>query len=278
MSLAKILIATLCLCLIACGTNTEPTETITDSGIRRQEVWLDDDHRIWIYKPEGDAEKRPLVLVAPAGSPMYLGMSLSDEDMPEHEPYVRAGCVVVAYDVSGPEPSFGWGMSAAIRKFMESEGGVEDGRRALDYALENIPEIDPSRVIAAGHSSAATIALQLARAEPRVKACVAYAPCVDTVEWLKSDLSELEDDAPGFRNFAESSSLLQNSSEWTKPCFLFVAADDGVIDPRAVREFARRSPGIELFEVPSGNHYDSMIVEGIPMALDWLREKKLLTP
>lgn len=208
---------------------------------------------------------------------MYLGMSLTDEDMPEHEPYLRAGCVVVAYDVSGPEPTFGWGMSAAIREFIEAEGGVEDGRRALDYALANISEVDPSRVITAGHSSSATIALQLARAESRVTACVAYAPCVDTVGWLKSDLPELEEDAPGFGDFAARSSLLQNASEWTKPCFLFVAADDGVIDPQAVRDFAQRS-GIELFEVPSGDHYDSMIAGGIPRALEWLRAKKLLKP
>ena len=161
---------------------------------------------------------------------------------------------------------------------MQADGGIADGRRALDYALENIPEIDPNRIIAAGHSSAATIALQLARGESRVTACVAYAPCADTASWLKAELPQLEATAPGFDAFIRRTSPLQHASDLKKPCFLFLAADDDVIDLQAAREFARRAAGSNLSEGSSGGHYDSMIADGIPRALKWLEEKKLLAP
>jgi dienelactone hydrolase len=278
MNVSKGIVGAICLLsLLACRKTPGPSEIVTANGLRRQEVWVTDENRIWIYLPKGSAENRPLVVIAAAGSPMFRGMALAEGDMPEHEPYALAGCVVVAYDVSGPEPSTRWGAGAAVRKFLASNGGVEDGRRAIDYALKNVPGIDSKRIIAAGHSSAATIALQLALSDSRVSACVAYAPCVDTERVLKDKLSDLERDAPGFRDFIARSSLLQHAAEWGKPCFLFVARDDSVIDPAEVREFAQRSPGTQLFEAQSGDHYDSMIYEGIPMALEWLRKEKLLT-
>ena len=60
---------------------------------------------------------------------------------------------------------------------MKARFGVSDGLTALDAALAKYPQIDPKRVYVAGHSSAGTLALQLAAAAPdRLKACVAFAP------------------------------------------------------------------------------------------------------
>ena len=56
--------------------------------------------KLWIYEPEG-SEKRPCILIAPAGSTLMEGMSLGEEDQDEHVPYVQAGFVVIAYSLDG---------------------------------------------------------------------------------------------------------------------------------------------------------------------------------
>ena len=219
--------------------------------------------------------KVPLVLIAPAGSPMYLGMRVGDGDTPEQLPYAQASCVVVAYDVSGaqegddPEP-------ASLAAFMAAKGGVEDGKRALDYALKSIPEIDPSRVIAVGHSSAATIAIQLASSDARIKACVAYAPLVDVEAWLAPLMGRLENAAPGFEAFIQESSPAKHMDRPQQQLFLFHAADDDVVPAEPIHRLAKSAPKATLVEVQSGGHYNSMIEHGIPSAIHWLRNQNML--
>src|SRR3954464_10396431 len=59
---------------------------------------------VWIYLPEASStnERLPCVLVPPAGSPLFVGMRLSQDDRVEQLPYAKAGFVVVSFDISGP--------------------------------------------------------------------------------------------------------------------------------------------------------------------------------
>ena len=141
----------------------------------------------WVYYPEGATEsKRACVLVAAAGSRLFHGIKLTEEDVAEHLPYAKAGFVVIAYDVSGPlsENASGRPVFAACRLFKEAEGGVRDGLAALEAAEKKYAFIDSNAVYAAGHSSAGTVALALAQKSERVKGCVAYAPACDPHSWI----------------------------------------------------------------------------------------------
>lgn len=58
---------------------------------------------------------------------------------------------------------------------------------------------------------------------------------------------------------------------------IFHAADDTNVPIAISREFVERMKAagkdVTLIEVPIGNHYDSMIEEGIPAGTTWMKER-----
>ncbi len=234
-----------------------------------REVRLDAAHRLWIYTPKGGGKRRPLVVIAPAGAHMFDGMSLGEGDVPEHLPYVEGGYVVVAYDVSGPIERAGSEFEAA-RAFMAADAGVADGKRAIDFALRTL-DVDPGKIAVAGHSSAATIALTLAQNDPRVKACLAYAPVIDVPGRLGETLPALEQRVPGITDQLTRFSPLGKPQEPKSPTLIFHAREDDNVPRGPIVAFAASRPNIKLIEVPSGGHYDSMIAEGIPAGMAFLK-------
>ena len=235
--------------------------------------------KIWIYFPEGQhaTASLPCIFVAPAGSTLITGMALGEGDRAEHLPYVREGFAVVSYELDGDLPD-GVGrasnarFAAAARKFMAAEGGISNAKMAIEYVLAKVPEVDPKRLYCAGHSSAATLALQLAAKEPRMKACIAYAPATDIVarhgEGLVNDMDRL---APGAKRFLTDYSPV-NMPAPQCPVFLFHAEDDSNVPCEQSKEYAStRGDRVKIVTVPTGDHYDSMINRGIPAAIDWLK-------
>jgi dienelactone hydrolase len=237
--------------------------------------------KLWVYLPErAGTEKLPCVFVAPAGSNLFTGNALGEGDRPEHLPYVRAGFAVVAYELDGPLPETPEPADAqvveAFNSFRAAEAGVSNARMAIDYALAKIPQVDPEKLYAAGHSSAATLALLVAEREPRVKACAAYAPVTDIEAHLgAATVRTLSSGLKGFREFARGNSPLTGAAHLRCPLFLFTADDDSVVEPAQSARFAaavgQLNPAVTYRRVPGGDHYDSMINEGVPSAVEWLR-------
>lgn len=253
-----------------------------EPGIRSCEVFLPRAggvRRLWIYLPARPSGKKlPCVLIAPAGSHLFDGASLGDGSRPEHLPYARAGFAVVAYEVDGdlPEHASGREVLTAARAFREADAGLVNAREALSYALARIPGIDPHRLYTAGHSSAATLSLLVAENEPRVTACIAYAPVCDVPARLGERLlGALSRAIPGYEGFIERRSPQAGVARLRCPVFLFHADDDANVPTREVARFAaalrRTNPRVALVRVSTGNHYRSMIQQGIPRAIDWLR-------
>jgi predicted esterase len=60
-----------------------------------------------------------------------------------------------------------------------------------------------------------------------------------------------------------------------KPVFLFTAEDDDNVPTATVKQFAadlkKAGAQVELVSVKTGGHYDSMIKEGRPAAVKWLK-------
>lgn len=251
-----------------------PSEAL-EAGVTRQTVQLDPLHRIWIYRPATLKGKVPLILIAPAGTPLFFGMTLNETDVREEIPYAKAGYVVVSYDVSGPHPKDSSNYGPEIRAFMAARAGISDAKRALNYALKWIKEVDPKRLVAVGHSSAATIALQVTENEPRIRACVAYAPAVDVLGHLKGATDRIESIIPGFRAFIEATSPDRHADRIHVPTLFFHSNDDGIVPAEPIRRMAKAVRGSKLVEVSKGGHYNSMIDQGIPTALVWLKSKGL---
>jgi dipeptidyl aminopeptidase/acylaminoacyl peptidase len=252
-------------------------------GIRTQEATIQRGAmpmRVWYYEPEKPAEKRAVVLVPPAGSTLFVGMALGDDDRTEQYPYVRAGFAVVAFDIDGNVPNLESATDAAMlkgaREFRDARAGLANVQTALDFVFAKVPNLDPQRVYIAGHSSAATLALLAAEHDSRIQGCVAYAPVTDVMARLADAIPSLNKAIPGFKDFLQFSSPQTHMAQLKCPVFLFHASDDTNIPIRQTAAFAallkKTNPQVTFVTVKRGGHHDSMIREGIPKAIPWLQQ------
>jgi dienelactone hydrolase len=237
---------------------------------------------LWIYLPEGQhaSGSLPCILICGAGSTLLEGMSLTDRDadgegdVPEHIPYVKAGFAVVAYELDGPGD--GEENPRAYDAFRQSRAGLVNARNALEYVLAKVPEVNSKQIYSAGHSSAGTMSLLFAEHEPRLAGCIAYAPCTDVPAFIDG-VRALTFTHQGIADFVVQSSPSTHESRLNCPIFLFHAEDDGNVDVEETEEFAARlkqkGRDVTLKIVPTGDHYDSMIDEGIPAGIQWLKTK-----
>jgi dienelactone hydrolase len=238
--------------------------------------------KLFLYLPAGRNRARslPCVLITGAGSDLLSGMLLGDGDKPEHLPYAQAGYAVVAYELDGPSDD--GGDPAAMRRsyeaFKAARAGLVNARNALQYALDHVPEIDPQRIYAAGHSSAATHALLFAEHEPRLAGVIAYAPAVNVPKRFGPMLRVFALQMPSVVDFAQQSSPHTHIGRLKCPTFLFHAEDDSNCPIAETREFEsqlkQQGTDVTLVSAAKGGHYQSMIDEGIPAAIKWLREQE----
>jgi dipeptidyl aminopeptidase/acylaminoacyl peptidase len=234
--------------------------------------------RVWVYQPEKAAGKLPLVLVPPAGSTLVAGMDLGDGDRPEHYPYAKAGFIVVSFEIDGhvagnaPDSA----VLKGARQFKDAQAGIANARVALDFALAKVPNLDENRIFIAGHSSAATLALLFAEHEPRIKACAAFAPVTDVEDRIGNAVAPLDRSIPGYRDFLRFSSPKTHVDKLKCPVFLFYAKDDTNVPVRQSTDFAetlkKTNSAVTLVSVARGGHYDSMLREGIPKAIQWFQK------
>jgi dienelactone hydrolase len=257
-------------------------------GVEAAEVRLDvpadqpgKQNLLYVYLPSGPHPPRslPCVLIAPAGTPLICGIALGDGDRAEHAPYVQAGFAVVAYELDGPldnlEHASDAQVRAAFEDFARAQAGLVNARNALEYVLQRLPEVDPERIYVAGHSSAGTTALLVAAHEPRIRGCLAYAPCTDPEASMQSARQTLDAALPGAWQFIIDCSPLRHEAQLQCPVFLFHASDDSNVPVQETQSFSNglRQLGktVTLEVVPSGDHYDSMISQGIPRGIQWLK-------
>jgi pimeloyl-ACP methyl ester carboxylesterase len=237
--------------------------------------------RVWVYVPEHKpGQKFPCVLIAPAGSPLIIGMGLAEGDRAEHLPYARAGFIVVSYEIDGhlanrnvEDKEF----IVAATAFKNAKAGVLNARVALDFAHAKVPEIDPIRIYSAGHSSAATLSLLVASDDQRIKGCAAFAPVTDVEGRIgRTAIVELSGSIPDYEAFMKASSPRSHLGDLKCPVFLFHAKDDTTVPLSETSRFAtdlkRTNRLVTFVEVPKGGHYTSMVSEGIPKAIEWFRK------
>ncbi|HAY83190.1 MAG TPA: hypothetical protein DCY79_25570 [Planctomycetaceae bacterium] len=167
-------------------------------------------------------------------------------------------------------------MGRAYEAFRDAQAGVVNARNALEYALRHVPEIDPNRIFAAGHSSAGSAALLFAAHEPRLAGVVAYAPCYDVTKHLGGMLRILAIQCDGIADFAVQSSPKTHEARIQCPVFLFHASGDQVcdIEDSQAAEARMQALGIDvtLATTAGGDHYNPMINDGIFRAIEWMQQ------
>jgi len=235
--------------------------------------------------PQGEhrAKSLPCVLIAPSGSSLLEGRDLRwGRHRAEHIPYVKAGCAVLSYELDGPCEADGdpGVVLPAYDAFRNSRAGLVNARNALEYVLVKVPEVDPARIYAAGHSSAATHALLFAEHEPRLAGVIAYAPATDLPKRMGPQMPLLRFVLPGVVDFVTQSSPSTHVAALKCPTFLFHAEDDSNCPIADTRVFAdklkQQGTDVKLVTAATGEHYDSMIDEGIPSAIQWLHDRQAI--
>lgn len=235
-----------------------------------------------IYEPAlGDGEKAPSVFIAPAGTPLITGMILGDEDSPEHIPYGEKGIYTVAYELAGYVNDYEDidKYKEGIRLFTLFNGGVTNGKAAIDYALEHFKEIDSDRLYSAGHSSAGTVSLMMGVYEPRLRGVIAYAPGLSIEKnFGKEDHNKLLIYYGLDSYFSAGYSPTNNTRRLKCPIFLFQAKDDSVAPYEDMQRFYERlvlhNKNVTYKIVDEGDHYYSMLYEGIPAGIEWILTDK----
>lgn len=241
--------------------------------------------KYWLYLPEGQhsAKSLPCVLITEAGSNLLTGIDTGNLNVPpghpEHMPYPQAGMAVLAFSLDGalvgnPDHLTYADLLSAHTKFRDSFAGMINARNALEYVLEKVPEVDPSRIFIAGHSSAGTLAILFAQHESRLRGCVAYAPCTDVAARLRPLVGQSSSmPLPGVDHFLMRSSPMSHVSSLKCPVMIFHAQDDSNVPVSESTTFAnlakQSGKHVDLVTVPTGDHYQSMIDQGIPTGLQW---------
>ena len=243
---------------------------------------------LWIYLPYPTPKtKVPCVFIAPAGTPLIYGSDLTEDDEAEHRPYVESGMAVIAYSISGPGD-----VKAAIsdnlapcQAFMKAHAGLSNAQEAIDFALKNVPEIDPKKLYTAGHSSAGTLSLFVAEMEPRISACIAYAPVTDVTKAFKENtdyINGVDDMLDGFNDFLHRASPINHTAKLKCPVFLFHADDDTVEENADIDVFydnlCKTNKTVSFYQIPVGGHFESMIEVGVPKAIEWLKQLPAVKP
>ena len=159
--------------------------------------------------------------------------------------------------------------------FAAAGGGVGNGKAAIDYVLAQVPEVDPQQIYAAGHSSAAVVALDLASADSRVHGVAAYAPAADIDARFGEKMSALDQVIPGEAAFLSGIEPIHRVNDFACPVLVFHADDDSNVPTSDNQEFAdamgRAGKSITFKRVTNGGHYLSMIREGIPAGIAFFK-------
>jgi len=240
---------------------------------RRMEI------RVWLPSDHVPGTKLPLVLVAPAGTNLMHGTKLPPRKYEaEAITYVHSGIMVVQYSIDGVNPQGELTVTLLNHLFIllrNAQGGVTNGRIALDYTLEKFPDVDHDRIYCAGHSSAGTTALQLASADPRIKKCAAYSPVCFLDRRLKPVLDgpQLVKQIEGIEDYVLTWSPHNRSEHFLCELFIFHSQEDSNEPWKNSSDFVEmmRQQGkpIKFISARSGSHYQSMVDEGIPEAIKW---------
>ncbi|TWU31982.1 alpha/beta hydrolase family protein [Novipirellula artificiosorum] len=242
-----------------------------------------EDDKIWVMRPKrnkrnNDQERSyPCVFVASAGATVLTGIGMSTAEMGQYSALTRQGFVVVGYGTDGhiDETTTDRQFIDAHRRFRASMSGLVNSRNAIELALAKVPSIDPNRLYAVGHSSAAKHALLLATHDPRIRGCISLAGFADILQTADAqEQANYDSVLSDWREFAVKASPATHADSLQCPVYLYHRDGDLVVSARNSMNFAAQRSNANLptkLVISSGSdHYTA--VRHIDTAASWLAD------
>ena len=228
------------------------------------------------------ADKVPALVVNGSGAYLFSGMVLSDEDIEPMLPYVEKGFAVIAYETDGCQPSFNReptsrDIAQMTRSYVASKAGLVNAERALSFALDRFPEIDPGQLYTIGHSSGGKQALLLAAHDDRIRGCVAFAPACRMDLPSKMTVARIGGpDGDKLSREVDRSMPLVHAKATKTPMLLLFSPNDQVTRPDEVLSYAKAVGGnAKAIPVKCDGH-GYVPDAGFPIAVMWLRAQSKL--
>jgi dienelactone hydrolase len=148
-----------------------------------------------LYVPSGThgAHSLACIMLAPAMDNALEGNTSTEHDIKDAAAFVELGFAVMLYDTSRYSildrprtPGF------CVVEYAQSDGGTHFARNAMNLMASKATMIDMKRVYAVGWGSSATVALNLAAMDHRIRAVAAVSPVCDIAGHLGTPAAELE--------------------------------------------------------------------------------------
>jgi len=270
---------------------TPPAFSKGDNGIEVARLTCEGpDHaaqQLWIFRPKGSHPEHsmPCLFIARGDIRMIYGSSLDEDESEEYESYAHEGFIIVAYSLDGEETETTEAESfnnavRAIKAFKASHGGIANARKAIDYVLHNLPEADPQRLYAGGSNSGGAVALNLAAAEPRIRAVYALAPITDALGDRSdgdADLAKLETPIPDIRNFVREVSPISHVRDMHCPIFIYQPGFDLLKTRASVETYCKAltDAGADVTYRQGPSDLESIKKEDLLPEIAWLKALKV---
>ncbi len=217
----------------------------------------------------------PCLFYNPAGATAFSGKSAGTAEIDPMLPYVKAGFAVVIYGTDGgtveiTERTSIRSLAKQADQYARAHAGLINARHAIDFVLQEFPQIDAKRLYTIGHSSGGKQALLVAAADPRIAGCVAWAPgcrVSDEEAQLLNSLGRIQRDLP--ISLLEQSNPMLFAERIKVPLLLVHSSSDEMVPSDDVLGFGERVSGADVLAVPSQNHFD------IPEVAQMLTQKWL---
>ncbi len=217
----------------------------------------------------------PCVFVCPAGSTLLTGVAWGDGEREDYYPLLDRGVAVCFYSLDGtpddPDAASEQQLAGAMALYARAKGGASNLRDAIDTVLAREEAIDPTRLGAAGHSSAGTVALAGAASGSQIRAVAAMAPELDLPTRFGPEVMNDLPEGPARRLPYDLSAL-----HWTAlPCPVFIvqAEDDDNVPASEAHALAAKFPGrVTLKSLPTGGH-GGAYEQGLAPCFDWLAKQ-----
>ncbi len=245
-----------------------------------------------VYLPTQLAKpKIPCVVIAPSGTTPLYGQLLKPMNHWEYMGYVKAGYAVIVYDVDGaiqdmnkinevpilthPDKI----VTARLKAYKASDGGVLNAKLAIDYAIARIPQIDPNAIYTAGYGSGGTIALMAAATDSRIKGAIAFTPVTDIPKKFPNLIENVSKVVSGYPEWIERNSPSQNAAKMTKPLFIFQDDNSTVNLPADTNSFidlvSKSNKSVTFFHAPIVQTFQTNVPpSGVQESIDWLNAQQ----
>ena len=238
-----------------------------------------------LYVPNGPHADHslPCVLLSASKEDPLEGRTITENEINEAGVFIRGGFAVMLYSTSR------WAFNArprnvtsCVTEFIQSDGGMHFARSAVNFLAAKAVMIDMNRLYAVGQGGSATIALNLAAIDPRIRAVATFSPVCDVAQEIGMPLEdvELRVKLNGIEAFTKRTSPVNRVSELQCPVLVLTGGEYGNSDEASARasgikaftaamQAARKSITVAAVKGEKIRNYDLDVV--MPQMLEWLK-------